>query len=140
MWGKRITSMLLMSLIIIGIISIPVSAAEVDNSSQASGQMNLANARATGVLNFTLSANTSKVAGQKFQMDAGETVRINASYTPFAADVDFGLVDSDGVFHYINVTDGNIDETILIEEKGYYTLRIRNNSNVEVQVSGFVNY
>lgn len=56
------------------------------------------------------------------------------------ASVDFGLVDSDGVFHYFNITDGSIDETIQVDESGKYTLQIRNNSNGEVKVSGFVNY
>ncbi len=71
---------------------------------------------------------------------AGETVTIKASYAPFDASVDFGLVDSDGVFHYINITIGSIDETIQINKSGKYTLQVRNNSDGEVKVSGFVNY
>ena len=73
-------------------------------------------------------------------MAAGETVTIKASYAPFGASVDFGLVDSDGVFHYFNSTGGSIDRTILIEESGRYTLQIRNNSAYQVEVAGFVNY
>ena len=49
-------------------------------------------------------------------------------------------VDSDGVFHYFNVTNGSIDKTIRISESGKYTLQIKNNSDNEVKVSGFVNY
>lgn len=65
---------------------------------------------------------------------------IKASYIPFDASVDFRLVDSDGVFHYFNITNGSIDKTILIEVTGKYTLQVRNNSNVEVKVSAFENY
>ena len=54
--------------------------------------------------------------------------------------MDFGLVAPDGKFYYFNVTDGSIDETIEVDESGYYTLQIRNNSSGIVKVSGFVNY
>ena len=50
------------------------------------------------------------------------------------------MVDSEGTFYYFNVTDGSVDKTIQVDESGDYTLQIRNNSNVEVEVSGFVNY
>lgn len=73
-------------------------------------------------------------------MEAGETVRIYATYSPDNASVDFGLIDPDGIFHYINVTNGTIDKTIVIEERGNYTLAIRNNSGETIQVSGFVKY
>ena len=73
-------------------------------------------------------------------MAAGETVTIKASYSPFSASVDFGLVAPDGKFYYFNITDGSIDKTIQVDESGNYTLQVRNNSNYEVKVSGFVNY
>ena len=53
----------------------------------------------------------------------GETVTIQASYSPFSASVDFGLVAPDGKFYYFNVTDGSIDETIEVDESGNYTLQ-----------------
>ena len=75
-----------------------------------------------------------------FVLMTGETVTIKASYAPFDASVDFGLVDEDGTFYYFNVTTGNIDKTIIISKSGNYTLQIRNNSTGEIEVSGFVNY
>ena len=89
---------------------------------------------------MTISAKTKALADTSFSMMSGETVTIKASYAPFDASVDFGLVDSDGVFHYFNVTNGSIDKTIRISESGKYTLQIKNNSDSEVKVSGFVNY
>ena len=51
-----------------------------------------------------------------------------------------GLVDSEGIFHYINVTTGSIDKTIEVPENGSYTLMIRNNSSKTVVVTGIVRY
>lgn len=76
----------------------------------------------------------------QFSLAAGERVTINASYFPTDAKVDFGLVDSDGIFHYVSVSNGTINQTIRISEQGNYTFAIRNNSSYTVNVSGFVNY
>ena len=74
------------------------------------------------------------------RIKAGETVRIRANYSPENASLDFGLVDSNEKFHYINVTTGSIDKTIEIPENGDYTLAIRNNSSKSVKVTGDVRY
>ena len=79
-------------------------------------------------------------ANSDFPLEAGETVTIKASYSPFSASVDFGLIAPDGYFYYINVTDGSFDETIEVDERGNYTLAIRNNSSKTISVSGYVNY
>lgn len=71
---------------------------------------------------------------------AGETVTIKASYAPFSASVDFGLIAPNGVYYYFNITNGSIDKTIQVSESGDYILQIRNNADVEVEVAGFVNY
>ena len=65
---------------------------------------------------------------------------IKASYSPVDASVDFGLIDSDGSFHYFNTNEGNLNKTIKIKERGYYTLAVRNNSSDTINVSGYVNY
>ena len=95
---------------------------------------------ATGKFTVTVQAGKEERAKTSFPLESGEIVTINATYSPLDADVDFGLVDSQGTFYYFNVTDGSVDKTIQVEESGDYTLQIRNNSNVEVKVSGFVNY
>ncbi|MDO5152401.1 MAG: hypothetical protein Q4D50_03470 [Eubacteriales bacterium] len=97
-------------------------------------------ARAAKSFSMRMPEGSSALADNSFLMAAGETVTIKASYLPFGASVDFGLVDSDGVFHYFNTTNGNIDKTMQIDESGSYTLKVRNNSNQEVKVSGFIKY
>lgn len=96
--------------------------------------------RASGSFNMSISAYGKAIADKQLPLEAGETVRIYATYSPDNVSVDFGLIDSDGVFHYIGVSDGSIDETIEINERGNYTLAIRNNSGKAIQVSGFVKY
>lgn len=66
--------------------------------------------RATGNLDWTIEANGTVLADTSFTMSAGETVRIRANYSPENASLDFGLVDSNEKFHYINVTTGSIDQ------------------------------
>lgn len=66
--------------------------------------------RATRNLDWTIKANGTVVADTSFTMSAGETVWIRANYSPENASLDFGLVDSNEKFHYINVTTGSIDQ------------------------------
>lgn len=85
-------------------------------------------------------ANTSRKASTSFPLEAGEVVTIKASYSPFSAKVDFGLIDSSGRFHYVTVTDGSVDEAVTVTERGNYTFAVRNNSAYSISVSGYVNY
>lgn len=96
--------------------------------------------RATGSFNFSVAANRTTVADKEFPLSSGETVRIRATYDPASANLDFGLVDSNNVFHYISVNEGSIDKTIKVSESDNYRLAVRNNSKTTVKVSGFVNY
>ena len=96
--------------------------------------------RASGSLNITIAANDSAAASEGFPLEVGETVTINCSYTPASASMDFGLVAPNGTFYYYNITDGSINKTIQVSERGYYTLAIRNNSTYSVSVTGYVNY
>lgn len=95
--------------------------------------------RASGEFEMTVSAKTKAIADSSFPLEAGETVRIKASYSPDGS-VDFGLVDEEGIFHYINVKNGSIDKTIKVSERGNYKFQVRNNSSVAVKVYGFVTY
>ena len=87
-----------------------------------------------------ISAGAIRAGNPSFPLEAGEIVTIKASYSPFSASVDFGLIAPDGLFHFINVTNGSIDESIEVDERGTYTLAIRNNSSKTVNVSGYINY
>ena len=100
----------------------------------------LIESRATETYDIRISANTLSKASSSFSMSAGETITINATYTPSTAKLDVGLIYSDGSFHYFTVTGGQISKTIEMTEAGTYTLAIRNNASYKVGVSGSVNY
>lgn len=103
----------------------------------------IAEMRAMGQFDFELPPKTLMKANSSFPMERGETVKITASYSPESAEsasVDFGLIDSDGIFYPIRANDGSIKKTIKIDLKGTYTFAVRNNSNDTVWVNGFVNY
>ena len=134
MKAKKFFSLLLVLVICLNSVSMTAMAAESEPHTKANV------ARATGRFSMDVPGGALVKASSSFPLEAGETVTIKATYTPFSASVDFGLVDSQGTFYYFNVTDGSVDKTIQVEESGDYTLQIRNNSNVEVKVSGFVNY
>lgn len=80
------------------------------------------------------------VAMNGFPMGAGERVTINATYYPFDADVDFGIADKNGGFYYIEGENGSASGSIEVVVNGTYVLVVRNNSDVEIEVTGFVTY
>lgn len=84
--------------------------------------------------------NTMAVAGSDLPLEIGETVSINASYSPRSASVDFGLIAPDGLFYPFRAQNGRFDKTIEVNQRGNYSLAIRNNSNFEISVTGFVTY
>lgn len=138
---RRLLCMVLTGAVMIGCLCTGTGA--VDESNVVSKEYETtgtAITRATGNLDWTIKANGTVVADTSFTMSAGETVRIRANYSPENASLDFGLVDSNEKFHYINVTTGSIDKTIEIPENGDYTLAIRNNSSKSVKVTGIVTY
>ena len=103
-------------------------------------QNNSAPARAFSRIDFSISAKTSSGGNKSLHLEAGEVVRINCSYSPESASIDFGLIAPDGAFYYVNVTDGSINKSIQVDETGGYTLAVRNNSSETVSVVGFVHY
>lgn len=137
MKGKRCFGLVLALAVMAG--SLTVSAFAADNA-QAPVEPSVNIERATGNFSATVSAGKSRKIGSSFLVEAGETVTFNASYTPRSASVDFGLIDSNDVFHFINVTTGSINSGIEIEERGQYTLAIRNNYSKSIDVSGYVEY
>lgn len=97
-------------------------------------------ARATGRFSTDVPGGATFQASTSFPLEAGESITIKASYTPFSASVDFGLIAPDGLLYSINVTSGSIDQAIVVNRRGNYTFAIRNNSSVPISVSGYVNY
>ncbi len=96
--------------------------------------------RATGRFNMDVPAKTLVTASSSFPMEVGETITINASYSPASASMDFGFIAPDGLFYSVNVTGGSINRGIDVSQRGNYTFAVRNNSSNTVSVSGFVNY
>lgn len=96
--------------------------------------------RASGRFSITVKVGDVRKADTSFPLEKGDTVRIKASYAPADATVNFGLTGPDNQFYYIPVSTGAIDETIEVNQHGYYTLTIENTSDSDVTVNGYVNY
>ena len=135
MWMRKQLSLALACALALSCLWVSAGAAEV-----VTPEPELAVARATGRFSEDIPANTIVQTGAKLPLEHGEVVTIRAVYSPEYADVDFGLVDSDGLFHYVNVTDGSVDTSIEVDQRGTYTFAIRNNSSFSISVSGYINY
>ena len=96
--------------------------------------------RASGSFDKSLKPYSRSQGDTDFPLEAGETVRIYATYSPSDASLDIGLVGPDGIFHYVSAEGGTFDKTFEIPERGNYRLGIKNNSGRTVSVSGFVKY
>ena len=101
---RRLLCMVLTGAVMIGCLCTGTGA--VDESNVVSKEYETTGTaiiRATRNLDWTIKANGTVVADTSFTMSAGETVWIRANYSPENASLDFGLVDSNEKFHYINV-------------------------------------
>lgn len=94
--------------------------------------------RASGHFSFSVKANGKYYVANVLALEAGDTVRINATYSPASASVYIGLVDENGKFHYVRATNGQIDITVEIQKRGNYRLAVVNNSSNAVSVSGHI--
>lgn len=137
---RKVFSSVLVGVIIAGSIGISASAVEIKQEVLTDRVMEMEITRATGSFNMTVPAKSTLRADKTFPLEAGETVTIKATYSPFSASVDFGLVDPNGVFYYLTASNGSFDKTIKVEERGNYIFAVRNNSSSSVSVSGYVNY
>lgn len=132
---KKIMTMVLAFATVISCLC--VNAGAVQNENEVAEPITV---RATGKFSMEVSGETAVQASTSFPLEAGETVEIKATYSPFSASVDFGLIAPNGLFYSVNVTDGSVDQVIEIVERGNYTLAVRNNSSMTISVSGYVNY
>lgn len=137
---NKMIYMVLACTVIVGLVSFPVNAVEVETTTSERNVLSFIIPRATGSFSMSIPANNNLIANSSFPLVAGETITIKASYAPFDASVDFGVIAPDGKYYYFNVTNGSIDKTIQVSISGSYTLMVRNNSDNEVEVSGFVQY
>lgn len=132
---KKFCCLLLMCVVFAGSLGRDAEAVQVSDQ-----EVNAAIERASGRFGMDVYAHEVVSADTSFPLEAKETVTINASYSPLSASVDFGLIAPNGLFYFVNVTDGSINKTIRVKERGYYTLAVRNNSDFDISVSGFVTY
>lgn len=137
---NRMTCLPLCCILMVCVVSLPVNAAEVQTTRLVISEDTLVSPLATGSFHVVIPAGTNAVGDTVFPLAAGETVTFKASYSPFSASVDVGLIAPDGKFYCFNITGGSIDKTMQVSKSGDYKLQIRNNSSEEVEVSGFVNY
>lgn len=139
---KKIFGSILAGVLIVSGVSMSANAADIapKNFEHRDRVIELSLERASGSFNMTVPAKSILRADKSFPLEAGETVTIKATYSPFSASVDFGLVDSKGKFHYLTVNNGTFDKTIKVDTRGNYVFAVRNNSSNSVSVSGYVNY
>ena len=96
--------------------------------------------QAMGKFDMDVPANSAVKANSSFPLEVGEVVTIKATYSPFSASVDFGVIAPDGLFYGLNTTTGSFDDAIKVSQRGHYYLAVRNNSSKTVHVYGHVNY
>lgn len=137
---RRFICMVLACVLAFGCAGVPAEAAEIEVTTPENSLLSFRIPRATSSFSMTIPANKRLAASTSFPLAAGETVTIKASYYPFSASIDVGLIAPDGNFYYVTVTNGSIDKTIQVNANGNYTLQFRNNSDVDVELSGYVNY
>ncbi len=140
---KKIFGSILAGVLIVSGVSMSANAADIapKNFEHRDRVIELSLERASGSFNMTVPAKSILRADKSFPLEAGETVTIKATYSPFSASVDFGLVDIKGsIIHYLTVNNGTFDKTIKVDTRGNYVFAVRNNSSNSVSVSGYVNY
>jgi len=140
---KKIRKLLRMVIIYVVVVAmsclcVSASTAGEDWGHDTNLQMNMP--RSYNRLFMTIPKNSWKKASESFSMNAGQSVVIEAKYSPPSASVDFGLLDSAGEFYYFRGENGNFNQGLVIQENGMYTLAVQNNSPVDVEVAGFVYY
>lgn len=96
--------------------------------------------RATRYFSMGVKANGRSIMNQELSVDVGETIQINATYSPANAEIQIGVVDENGQFRFVRVTGGDVNITIRISEQGNYRLAVKNNSTSVVNISGYVYY
>jgi hypothetical protein len=132
---KRIIGVMLVLAVVFSCITVPAFAQEISRKETITLER-----RASGRFSITVKAGSVRKADTKFPLEKGDTVRIKASYAPADSTVNFGLTGPDNQFYYIPISTGTIDETIEVNQHGYYTLTIENTSDVDVTINGYVNY
>lgn len=132
---KRIFCVVLVSVITVCCFNMNVAAA-----GQGNPGVETLSVYASGRFNMDVPGNSTAKSSSSLPLEVGEVVTIKATYSPFSASVDFGLIAPDGYFYSMNADDGVFDEAIEVSQRGYYYFAVRNNSSETINVSGYINY
>lgn len=132
---KKTFFLMLVLIALVSCFGLSAVAADADLSAG-----NFLEMRATGKFDMEVPANSAVKADSSFPLEVGEVVTIKATYTPFTASVDFGVIAPDGLFYGLNTTTGSFDKAIKVSQRGHYYLAVRNNSSEKISVSGYANY
>ena len=95
---------------------------------------------ATNPFSLTVSGKAYAKDTTAISFDAGEKVTIKGSFSPYAASVRYGFMNSEGIFYGVSAKDGILDHTFSIGKSGSYYFTIVNDSSVPVSVTGYINY
>ena len=116
---KKFFCMLLVCIFAVGCLGVNARAISKEDFG-----VNLIVERASGRFSLDIEGNTLANSSTSFPLEVGETVTINASYSPRSASVDFGLIAPDGLFYSLNTDNGSINKSIEVNQRGHYTLAI----------------
>lgn len=132
---RRLFSLLLSFLLVVGSLALPAGAAATSELESVA-----VITRATGRFEKNIPANSIYPVCDSFILDSGDVVSYDCSYTPRDASVKFGYIAPDGYFYGLSGSNGRIDKGIRVNQSGTYTLAIWNKSDEAVYVWGTVNY
>lgn len=104
---KRIFCMVMVSVMMISCFSVSAAAMGSDVEPAETNAV-----YASGRFSMDVPANTTVRANSSFPLEVGEIVTIKATYSPFTASVDFGLIAPDGLFYGLNTNTGSFDKAI----------------------------
>lgn len=136
----RILCSMLISASMLGLLCVPSHAVASPILDETAIFEEKAITRATGSFEMSIGANKNVSADTTFPLAAGETVHIRAYYTPENADIDFGLIDPNGTYHFVNGKNGDINTVIEVPDTANYRLAFRNHSRFTVKIAGIVEY
>lgn len=136
----RILCSMLISASMLGLLCVPSHAVASPILDETAIFEEKAITRATGSFEMSIGANKNVSADTTFPLAAGETVHIRAYYSPENADIDFGLIDPNGTYHFVNGKDGDINTVIEVPDTANYRLAFRNHSGFTVKIAGIVEY
>lgn len=88
-------------------------------------------------VNWTVKAGATLSGSTNMYMYPGDEVTFNLSYTPSTdTSVKIGLLTSQNTFRYYTVTSGSLSSTMSITYEGVHKLRVQNNSDVDIVLTG----